>query len=88
MAFLDSLKRAIPEFLHVPLDSEEAEFTYQSMVEDAQAFASAIAITGNSWTTWKSWNSFLGEFRVIVFGPIHKNDNSEFLSDTCNHASK
>ena len=80
MAFLDSLKRAIPEFLHAPFDSEEAEFTYESMVEDARAFASAIAITGNSRTTWKSWNSFLGEFRVpsYRFLPYTENDNSDF----------
>ena len=36
----------------------------------------AIAITRNS---QKSRNSFSGEFRVIVSGPIHKNDSSEFF---------
>ena len=33
----------------------------------------AVVITQNS------RNSFSGEFRVIVFGPIHKNNNSDFL---------
>ena len=39
----------------------------------------AIAITRNSRKTRKSRNSFSGEFRVIGFGPMHKNDNSEFF---------
>ena len=44
----------------------------------------AIAITR------KSRNSFSGEseFRVIVFGPIYKNDSSEFFCDIWNHAWK
>ena len=33
-------EKAIPEFFHVPFDSEVAEFIYESVVEDARAFAS------------------------------------------------
>ena len=51
----------------------------------SSSFGWAIAITRK---TRKSRNPLSGEFRVIVFAPIHKNDNSDFFYDTWNNAWK
>ena len=39
-------------------------------------------------TEFSDFGKISGEFPVIVFGPIHKNNNSEFIYGRWNHAWK